>query len=94
MISVRETIRREVSDRLGIPASPANDNVNLFELGLDSILIISLVLRIEEQFAIELSLKDLFGAPSIAAIADIIVLRQAESRSEQVQTVSPFKSEK
>jgi acyl-CoA synthetase (AMP-forming)/AMP-acid ligase II/acyl carrier protein/NRPS condensation-like uncharacterized protein len=42
---------------------------DVFALGVDSLAMMQMILRIEERFGVELSFKDIFDAPTVAALA-------------------------
>ena len=43
--------------------------LDVFALGVDSLAMMQMILRIEERFGVELSFKDIFDAPTVAALA-------------------------
>jgi amino acid adenylation domain-containing protein len=55
---------------------------NFFELGGHSLLLTSVISRIRESFAIELPLRSLFAAPTIAALSQVITARQLEVQEQ------------
>ena len=55
---------------------------NFFELGGHSLLITSVLSRIRESFAIELPLRSVFAAPTIAALSQVITACQLEVQEQ------------
>lgn len=55
---------------------------NFFELGGHSLLLTSVISRIRESFAIELPLRSLFAAPTIAALSQVLTARQLEVQEQ------------
>lgn len=70
------------ADLLGIKQIGTDQDV--FAMGADSIVLIQLISCLREQFGVELSFDDIFGAPTIAALAacvDSAIRRPASSSS-------------
>jgi phthiocerol/phenolphthiocerol synthesis type-I polyketide synthase E len=80
---------------LGLEGVGIHDN--FFELGGDSLLAIRLLSKIDETFGVELSLRAIFAAPTVAELGVAIVQRQAEEADEsslaaaiaEIQQLSP-----
>lgn len=80
---------------LGLEGVGIHDN--FFELGGDSLLAIRLLSKIDETFGVELSLRAIFAAPTVAELGVAIVQRQAEQADEtslaaaiaEIQQLSP-----
>jgi len=73
-------------DRVGIHDS-------FFELGGFSLLATQLTTRIRETFGVELSLRDVFSAPTVDGLAQLIVLTQSEGAGELEALLNEIESE-
>jgi amino acid adenylation domain-containing protein len=69
------------SEVLGIDQLGINDN--FFELGGDSLLAARLVTRVLKKFKVDLPIKTLFDAPTIAQLAEQLLLGQAKAISAE-----------
>jgi acyl carrier protein len=68
-----ETIKEVLADYRKIDIATIKDEYNLTEdLGLDSLDSVELVIKLEEQFDVELSDNELEGIRSISGLADAI----------------------
>jgi len=76
---IEEELARIFGEVLGIERVGIHDN--FFDLGGHSLLVTQVVSRINRAFQIEISLRDLFDAPTVSGIVPVIVqnqIRQAE----------------
>lgn len=60
---------------------------HFFEFGGDSLLAHQFILRVRQTLAIEMTLKDLFAAPTIRQLSDLISSRRIEYHHEVEETV-------
>jgi acyl-CoA synthetase (AMP-forming)/AMP-acid ligase II/acyl carrier protein len=71
MISPRSELERQLAgiwaDLLGIDQIGIDQDV--FALGVDSLVMTQMILRLEERFGVDFSFKDIFNAPTVAALA-------------------------
>jgi acyl carrier protein len=67
------------SEILGIARVGRHDK--FFDLGGDSLTVMQLGNRLRRLFGVELSLRDLFGVPTIAEMADAIIQRPGDSQA-------------
>jgi amino acid adenylation domain-containing protein len=89
---VEETVAGVCANILGVERVGVYDN--FFELGGDSILATQLVSRLREAFAVEVSLRSLFEAPTVASLAKHIeAARWAENRAPAPATASEEQEE-
>lgn len=65
---------------LDTPTPPGVDD-NFFDLGGDSIAMVTLLYRVQEEFSVELSPGALFGAPSVRELSALIDSARAEDAS-------------
>ena len=70
---------------LGVERVGAGDN--FFELGGHSLLATQVVSRLRGEFQVALALNDLFVAPTIAALSDVILARLIEQDSEGLDEI-------
>jgi acyl-coenzyme A synthetase/AMP-(fatty) acid ligase/acyl carrier protein len=87
-VAPRGTIEERVagiwSEVLGVEWVGAHDN--FFELGGHSLLATRVIWRLRDAFAVELLLRDLFRAPTVAELAVEITQRQvAETDSKEIE---------
>ena len=76
MATRQQQIREILADngRLAVPIDTLNDNADLFSAGLDSLAIVNVLMRLEEEFDIELpdSMLQRRSFSSIAAIDSVV----------------------
>ncbi len=73
-------IRELIVDRLGIPAEVINENTDLlYELGADSLTLVSLVGDVEDHFSITIQDEDLAKLATVGDLAALVAeLKAAE----------------
>ena len=83
---IQQTIAELWQEQLGIELVGIHDN--FFELGGHSLLAIKVISRLREIFAVDLSLRNLLEAPTVAEVADIVAqqLPQPEGNLDDVLT--------
>ncbi len=70
---VVEALKATLVDRLKVEASTITEEANLFEdLGLDSIDLMTVVMAVEEKFAIEVSDEELEDVTTLGQAADLL----------------------
>jgi acyl-CoA synthetase (AMP-forming)/AMP-acid ligase II/acyl carrier protein len=86
MISPRSELERELAriwaDLLDIDQVGVDQDV--FALGVDSLAMTQMILRLEERFAVDFSFEDIFHAPTVAALA----LRVESSRKGSTEPLA------
>ncbi|HTW71607.1 MAG TPA: acyl carrier protein [Acetobacteraceae bacterium] len=72
MATRQQQIRGILADngRLAVPVDTLDDNADLFSAGLDSLAIVNVLMRLEEEFDIELP-DDMLQRKSFSSIATI-----------------------
>jgi acyl carrier protein len=87
-VAPRDEVEQTVADiwqkLLGIDEVGVYDS--LFDLGGDSLLVIQIISRLREAFHLEISLRSVFDAPTVAAISDKIRSgsKEAEQDAEEI----------
>ncbi|MGJ4946786.1 amino acid adenylation domain-containing protein [Bradyrhizobium sp. HKCCYLS20291] len=76
-------LARMWADLLGLAELGVNEDV--FALGADSLTITQLIARLRARFAANVTFKDIFDAPSVAALAYLIDKRQDRTRADRLQ---------
>jgi acyl carrier protein len=72
---VEEMLAELWANILGLERVAARDS--FFDLGGDQSKAVQLITRIRETFKVDLSIRNLFEAPSVAAMAELLVAREA-----------------
>jgi acyl-coenzyme A synthetase/AMP-(fatty) acid ligase/acyl carrier protein len=67
------------ADVLKVPQAGLGDN--FFELGGHSLLVVQVVVRVREQLSIEVSLRELFEHPTLAAFSKVAAGKQDQSQT-------------
>jgi syringomycin synthetase protein SyrE len=78
--SVEEQVDGIVRSLLELPAVDAR--ANIFLLGGHSMLAMQLKSRIQQLFGVKLPLRQLFDEPTVAGIAEAVVARMPQNRTE------------
>ncbi|MBQ6864749.1 MAG: acyl carrier protein [Clostridia bacterium] len=66
-------VKELIVDRLGIPADSINENTDLlYELGADSLTLVSLVGDVEEHFSISIEDEDLANLATVGDLAALV----------------------
>ncbi len=63
-----QIVREIISEVLFVPVSEIDDTSDLFELGLDSIHVVKIMVKIEDRFGLEIEFADLFVSPSVSGL--------------------------
>lgn len=87
LVSPRNDVEREIADLwqhfLGIADIGIHDN--FFLLGGHSLLGTRLISRLRDRFAIDIPLRHLFNAPTVAGLAEIVSERQREREEQETR---------
>lgn len=68
-------VRDSVADLLVVPSEQIGGSTDLFSLGLDSLVVIQLLSRLEEKFGLRIHLTDFFVSPCIDSLVEMIEAR-------------------
>jgi amino acid adenylation domain-containing protein len=82
---VEEKLARVWSELLGVEPIGVYDD--FFELGGHSLLATQLVSRVREAFGVELALRDLFRAATVAGLAEVIDQTPSRARAHPIQRI-------
>lgn len=81
---LRETLSTLLEEEMGEPYELADDREIREGLGLDSVDVVGLVMRVEREFRIRLSMEDLQGVRTVGELIDVLQAKLAE-RSDDSQ---------
>lgn len=77
--SIRQTLADYLEEDLGEPVASMDDEVNIREgLGLDSVDVVGLVMKVERQFRIRLASEELTEITTIGNMLDLLQAKLAE----------------
>lgn len=62
---------------------------DVFALGVDSLAMTQMILRVEEQFGVDFSFKDIFDAPTVAALALRVESSKKDSSGVLLSSIAP-----
>jgi len=93
--AVTGMIKHEVGEILRVAPDKIDANRSLYDMGLDSLMGVELVLALESRFGIRLSVMALSATPTIAKLAErmIVQLKGASEVSEEQQQVEQVASQ-
>jgi phthiocerol/phenolphthiocerol synthesis type-I polyketide synthase C len=77
--NIIKIVRDEVSDILAVPSDQIESSTDFFSLGLDSVMVVQLVLRLRRDFDVTIHVKDFFISPCIDGIVDMVESRLTKS---------------
>ena len=75
---LRETLSTLLEEEMGEPYELADDREIREGLGLDSVDVVGLVMRVEREFRIRLSMEDLQGVRTVGDLLDLLQAKLAE----------------
>jgi acyl carrier protein len=81
---LRGTLSTLLEEEMGEPYELADDREIREGLGLDSVDVVGLVMRVEREFRIRLSMEDLQGVRTVGELIDVLQAKLAE-RSDDSQ---------
>ena len=73
------TLRNEVSEILRIAPEKIDINQSLYDLGMDSLMGVELMVALESRFGVRLSVMALSESPSIIKLTERIILQLTEN---------------
>jgi acyl-CoA synthetase (AMP-forming)/AMP-acid ligase II/acyl carrier protein len=71
MVSPRSELQRQLAENWAnlLDVDQVGVDQDVFALGVDSLAMTQMILRLEERFGVDFSFEDIFGAPTVAALA-------------------------
>lgn len=76
--SLRATLASLLEEEMGEPCSNMDDRQDLREgLGLDSVDVVGLVMRVERQFRVRLAMEELLEVKQVGQLLDLILRKLA-----------------
>jgi acyl carrier protein len=69
-------VRDSVADLCAVSSEQITGSTDLFSLGLDSILVIHLVVLLEKKFGLKIQIEDFYISPCINSVVEMIETRQ------------------
>jgi len=81
---LRATLSHLLEEEMGEPYPDLDDGRDLREgLGLDSVDVVGLVMRVEREFHVRLSMEELQDVKSVGAMLDLLQAKLAAPREDQ-----------
>jgi len=82
-------IKHEVGEILRVDPDKIDERLSIYDMGLDSLMGVELVLALESRFGVRLSVMALNATPTIAKLADrlILQLKGSTGQSEAQQQI-------
>jgi acyl carrier protein len=77
--NVFEFVRDSVADLCAVPSEQIIGSTDLFSLGLDSLLIVQLVIRLEDKYGLKIQIKDFYISPCVNSFVEMIEARRQRS---------------
>ncbi|WP_269900161.1 type I polyketide synthase [Paenalcaligenes faecalis] len=91
---VSQLIRTEISAILRLPVERIEANQSIYDMGLDSLLGVELVLALEDRFGVRIPAMALSESPTITRLADkIIELLQGQGHSDHAEADSELSAQ-
>ncbi|MEO8102688.1 MAG: SDR family NAD(P)-dependent oxidoreductase, partial [Betaproteobacteria bacterium] len=84
MTTFKELLKAEIGEILRMPADKIDDTRSVYDMGLDSLMGVELALAIESRFGIRLPVMALSESPTIAKLAEKIIV-QLKSADVEVE---------
>lgn len=69
-------VRDSLADLLVVPSERIAGSTDLFSLGLDSLVLIQLLIRLKKKFGFEIDFRDVYVSPCIDSLVEIIEARR------------------